>query len=121
MIFILLVWYPKCSTCQRAKKYLESQSQTFEVRDIVLNPLSEDEIRQCLVLSNKSISSFFNTSGLKYRSMRLKDKLPYMTEDEKLVLLASDGMLVKRPLLILEDRVFVGFREKEWSDLFENC
>ena len=117
---IKLIWYPKCSTCKRAKSYLESISCSFDLRDIVLDKLSYEEIKNLYLLSGKNIKSFFNTSGLKYKELGLKNKMDLFSEDEKLKLLSSDGMLLKRPILVLEDKVFIGFMEKEWSDYFEN-
>ena len=117
---MLLVWYPRCSTCQKAKKFLESKNISFDLRDIVLEKLNEEELRKYIKLSNLEINKFFNTSGMKYRELKLKDKLKDMTDKEKIALLASDGMLVKRPILIDNNKVLIGFKEKEWSELNEN-
>ena len=117
---MLLIWYPKCSTCQKAKKYLEEHNISFETRDIVLDTPSKNELKEYLKRSNKEIKKFFNTSGLKYRELNLKDKIPNMSEDEILALLESDGMLIKRPILVTNNKVLIGFREKEWSELNEN-
>ena len=120
MIIIILIWYPKCSTCQKAKKYLEENDFSFTVRDIVSDTPSKDELEEYVTHSGKDIRKFFNTSGMKYRELGLKDKLASMSEDEMLSLLAGDGMLIKRPLLICKNKVLVGFREKEWSEMNEN-
>lgn len=117
---MILIEYPKCSTCQKAKKYLEANSFPFETRDIVLNPPSKEELEDYLKKSHKDIHTLFNTSGMKYRQLDLKNKLPKMTESDQLKLLASDGMLIKRPLLVTENKVWIGFKEKEWSELNEN-
>ncbi|MBR2827626.1 MAG: arsenate reductase family protein [Bacilli bacterium] len=117
---IKFIWYPKCSTCKRAKSYLERLNYSFDLRDIVLDKLSYNEVKSFYEMSGKNLKSFFNTSGLKYRELGLKDKLDSLSDDEKLKILSSDGMLVKRPILVFDDRVFIGFREKEWSDYFEN-
>ncbi len=118
---MVLLWYPKCSTCQKARKYLDDRNYSFETRDIVLDTPGIDELKKYVFQSGKEIKKFFNTSGMKYRELGLKDKLNHMSEDEMLSLLASDGMLIKRPILICDDFVLVGFREKEWSELDENC
>lgn len=117
---MLLIWYPKCSTCQKAKKYLEDHNISFETKDIVLDTPSKRELKDYLKRSNKEIKNFLNTSGLKYRELNLKDKIPNMSEDEILTLLESDGMLIKRPILVTNNKVLIGFREKEWSELNEN-
>ena len=117
---MLLVWYPRCSTCQKAKKYLESNNISFDERDIVLEKLDEEELEKYVKLSNLEVNKFFNTSGMKYRELKLKDKLKNMTDKEKIALLASDGMLVKRPILVDNNKVLIGFKEKEWSELSEN-
>ncbi len=112
---MLFVCYPKCSTCQKAQKYLDSHSVPFTVRDIKTDNPSEEELRRWHEKSGLPLKRFFNTSGLLYKSLSLKDKLPCMTEEEQLKLLATDGMLVKRPILIADGFVLVGFREKEWE------
>lgn len=111
---MLLVWYPKCSTCQRAGKWLEEQGITCEKRDIKLASPSKEELTDWYKKSGLPLKRFFNTSGILYKEMKLKDKLPEMSEEEQIELLATDGMLVKRPILVTEDRVLVGFKEKEW-------
>ena len=110
------VCYPKCTTCQKALKWLESKGISFEIRDIKECNPSYKELKAWYKSSGLDIKKFFNTSGLKYKELGLKDKLPGMTDEEKLRLLATDGMLVKRPLLIADDIVLVGFRENEWKD-----
>ncbi len=114
MVFIC---YPKCTTCQKAEKWLKDKGFDFEVRDIKLNNPTSDELRELWERSGLDINKFFNTSGLIYRGMGLKDKLPTMTDDEKLQLLATDGMLVKRPILVTDTAVLVGFREKLWNEV----
>lgn len=117
---MLLFIYPKCSTCKKAVKYLEEKNIKFEVRDIVLERPSFLELKEIIKISGKDINKFFNTSGMKYRELGLKDKLSKMNDNEKIELLASDGMLIKRPMLVGEDFVLNGFREKEWQEKFEN-
>lgn len=112
---MLFICYPKCSTCQKARKWLEAHEIAFEERHIVEQNPNADELKTWQTASGLPLRRFFNTSGMKYRELNLKDKLPDMTEDEQLALLATDGMLVKRPLLILGDRVLVGFKEAEWA------
>ena len=109
------ICYPKCTTCQKAKKWLDDNKLEYELRDIKLDNPTLDELTEWHKKSGLSIKKFFNTSGLLYKSLDLKNKLPTMSEDEMLKLLASDGMLVKRPLLIGHDFVFVGFKEAEWE------
>ena len=112
---MLFIEYPKCTTCKKAKKHLETLGVEFEDRHIVEDNPTADELRGWIEKSGYTVKKFFNTSGMKYRELGLKDRLPEMTDDEKIDLLASDGMLVKRPLLITEDKVLVGFKEKEWE------
>ena len=113
---IEFICYPKCTTCQKAKKWLDDNNTEYELRDIKEDNPTFEELSEWYKMSGLPLKKFFNTSGLLYKSMRLKDKLAAMSEDEQLRLLAADGMLVKRPLLIGEDFVFVGFKEKEWSE-----
>lgn len=113
----LFLEYPKCSTCQKAKKWLESNQITYEDRHIVENNPSVEELEKWIKVSGKEIKKWFNTSGLKYRELQLKDKLDKMSDEEKIKLLASDGMLVKRPILVAEDKVLIGFKEQEWENL----
>ncbi|MCR5717468.1 MAG: arsenate reductase family protein [Oscillospiraceae bacterium] len=112
MVFLC---YPKCTTCQKAKRWLEARQTAFEERHIVQENPSAEELREWQRKSGLPLKRFFNTSGMKYRELALKDKLPSMSEEEQLALLATDGMLVRRPLLITEDKVLVGFREAEWT------
>lgn len=114
---MLLIEYPKCSTCQKAKKYLVSKNIGFKTRHIVEEKLNQKELDRLIQKSGKDINKFFNTSGLKYRELKLSTKLPNMTYEEKLEVLSSDGMLVKRPLLELENTVLIGFKEKEWNNV----
>ncbi|MDO5016206.1 MAG: arsenate reductase family protein [Eubacteriales bacterium] len=113
---MLFVCYPKCTTCQKARKWLEEHKFGFSLRDIKEDRPTEAELRLWYEQSGLNLKRFFNTSGMLYRQQKLKDKLPAMTEDEQLALLATDGMLVKRPILVTEDRVLVGFKEKEWEE-----
>lgn len=110
------ICYPKCTTCQRAKKWLDDNGIEYELRDIKLHNPTLEELTQWYKKSGLPLKKFFNTSGLLYKSLELKTKLPTMTEDEMLKLLATDGMLVKRPILVGDDFVLVGFRENEWVD-----
>lgn len=112
---MLLIEYPKCSTCQKAKKYLVSKNISFKTRHIVEEKLNQKELDRLIQKSGKDINKFFNTSGLKYRELKLKGKIQTMSYEEKLETLSSDGMLVKRPLLELENTVLIGFKEKEWE------
>lgn len=114
---ITFVCYPKCTTCQKAQKWLEENNIPYEIRNIKADRPSAEELELWQRMSGKPLKGFFNTSGLLYRAMNLKDRLPLMSRDEMLALLASDGMLVKRPLLIADSRVLVGFREPEWAGL----
>lgn len=109
------VCYPKCTTCQKARKWLDENGVSYELRDIKTENPSAQELAQWYRRSGLPLKKFFNTSGLLYKSMELKDKLPNMTEEEMLHLLATDGMLVKRPLLVGEETVLVGFKEAEWA------
>ncbi len=109
------ICYPKCTTCQKAKKYLDDNNIQYELRDIKLNNPSVAELTEWYKQSGLPLKKFFNTSGLLYKSLELKDKLPEMTEAQMLELLATDGMLVKRPLLIGGDFVLVGFKEADWT------
>ena len=110
----IFLQYPKCTTCKKAKKFLDDNQVAFEDRHIVENNPTEEELKKWIERSGLEIKKFFNTSGLKYKELGLKDKLASMSDDEKIKLLASDGMLVKRPLVIEDDRVLVGCKEKEW-------
>lgn len=112
---MLLIEYPKCSTCQKAKQWLDEHGITYEDRNIKEENPSYEELVQWYRRSGLPLKRFFNTSGLIYKSMNLKDKLPGMTEEEQLRLLATDGMLVKRPLVITDTAILTGFRVKEWE------
>lgn len=112
---MLFIEYPKCSTCKKAKKHLEDLGVQFEDRNIVEENPTAEELRTWIGRSGYPVKRFFNTSGMKYRELGLKDKLPQMSDEEKIELLSTDGMLVKRPILIDGDRILVGFREKEWT------
>ena len=112
---MLFLEYPKCSTCQKAKKWLDEHQLEYEDRHIVENNPTYEELKNWHAQSGLPLKKFFNTSGLLYKSMQLKDKLPTMTEDEQLMLLASDGMLVKRPVIVTENVILTGFKEAEWS------
>ena len=109
------ICYPKCTTCQKARKWLDDNKIEYEFRDIKLDNPTLDELTEWHKKCGLSLKKFFNTSGLLYKSLDLKNKLPIMSEDEMLKLLASDGMLVKRPLLVGDDFVLVGFKDTEWS------
>ena len=113
---MLFVCYPKCTTCQKAKAWLEARGLPAEVRDIKTQNPTEAELRRWHALSGLPLKRFFNTSGLQYKALALKDKLPGMSEDEQLQLLATNGMLVKRPLVVAEGFMLTGFKEKEWTE-----
>ena len=110
------ICYPKCTTCQKAKKWLDDNKIEYEFRDIKLDNPTLDELKEWYKKSGLPLKKFFNTSGLLYKSLGLKDRLPDMTEDEMLKLLSTDGMLVKRPLMIGDSFALVGFREIEWKE-----
>ena len=112
---MIFVCYPKCTTCRKAQKWLDENQITYEFRDIKLENPTCEELSQWHQCSGLPLKKFFNTSGLLYKSMGLKDRLPGMSEEEMLKLLATDGMLVKRPLLVGEDFVLVGFKESQWA------
>lgn len=111
-----LIGYSKCSTCKKAEKWLEENKIEFIKREIVEEIPTKEELKQWLIMSEKEIKNFFNTSGLKYKELNLKEKLPQMSDEEKLDLLSSNGMLIKRPLLVNDNLVLVGFKEKEWTE-----
>lgn len=113
---IQFICYPKCSTCRKAQQWLDSQGIPYTLRDIKSHNPTVDELSEWYALSGLPLKKFFNTSGLLYKSMDLKNRLPHMTQQEMLELLATDGMLVKRPLLIGEDFVLTGFREADWQE-----
>ena len=112
---MLFLQYPPCSTCKKAKKWLDDHGITYEDRHIKENNPSFEELQQWYAMSGLPLKKFFNTSGLLYKSMQLKDKLPAMSEEEQLQLLATDGMLVKRPIVVMDHSVLVGFKETDWE------
>ena len=113
---MLFVCYPKCTTCQRAQKWLDERGIAYDLRDIKLENPTREELEAWWKKSGLPLKRFFNTSGQLYKAMDLKNKLPAMSEEEQLSLLATDGMLVKRPILVGEGFVRVGFREREWAE-----
>ena len=116
---MLFICYPKCSTRQRAQKYLDENNVKYELRDIKLNNPTYEELKKWYQNSNLELKRFFNTSGLLYKEYDLKNKIPNMTEDEQLKLLASNGMLVKRPILVSDDKILLGFKEEEWNKIIK--
>ncbi len=112
---MLFIQYPRCSTCQKAKKWLDAHTMKYADRHIVEENPSYEELKEWYGKSGLPLKRFFNTSGLLYKDMQLKDKLPAMSEEEQLKLLATNGMLVKRPLLVDDNRILVGFKETEWE------
>ena len=114
---MLFLQYPPCSTCQKAKKWLDDHNLSYADRHIKQQNPSYEELKAWFEASGVPLKRFFNTSGLAYKALNLKERLPQMSEEEQLYLLASDGMLVKRPLLIAEDRILIGFKESEWTSL----
>ena len=116
-MMLKFICYPKCTTCQKAQKWLDDNKIEYEFRDIKLDNPTLDELTVWYRQSDLPLKRFFNTSGLLYKSLDLKNKLPTMTDEEMLKLLATDGMLVKRPLLIGDDFVIVGFKEAEWNNI----
>ncbi|MBQ8586656.1 MAG: arsenate reductase family protein [Oscillospiraceae bacterium] len=116
MVFLC---YPKCSTCQKAQNWLQTQSVDFRLRNIKEENPTVEELRLWQQRSGQPLKKFFNTSGLLYKELKLKDRLPELSEEEQLALLSSNGMLVKRPLLITEDSVLIGFKEGQWAALLQ--
>ena len=114
---ILFIEYPKCSTCQKAKKWLQAHDVAFEDRHIVEQNPTETELKTWIARSGLEMKKFFNTSGLKYKELGLKDKLPAMSDEEKIRLLASDGMIVKRPIVVTDEKILVGFKESQWEEV----
>ena len=110
------ICYPKCTTCKKAQAYLDAKGAAYEMRDIKLENPTEEELREWWKTSGLPLKKFFNTSGLQYKALGLKDKLPTMSEEEQLALLATDGLLVKRPILVGDDFVLTGFRQQEWDE-----
>lgn len=113
---MLFVCYPKCSTCKKAQKWLDESGAEYTLRDIKTDNPTAEELKTWWEKSGLPLKRFFNTSGNIYKEMKLKDKLPEMSEEEQLALLATDGMLVKRPILVAEDKILVGAKEKEWEE-----
>lgn len=113
---VLFIEYPKCSTCRNAKKWLDENNISYEDRHIVENTPTVSELSSWFKISGVEIKKFFNTSGIKYRELGLKDKLPTMSDSEKINLLSTDGMLIKRPLVIGKDFILIGFKENEWKE-----
>lgn len=116
-MWMLFIEYPKCSTCKKAKKWLDDHNITYTDRHIVEKNPTYDELKEWYIRSGLPLKKFFNTSGMLYKEQKLKDRLPEMSEDEQLQLLATNGMLVKRPLVVKDDCILVGFKETEWEQL----
>ena len=116
---MLFVCYPKCTTCQKAKAFLDARGIAYTLRDIKLENPTRQELAQWYECSGLPLKKFFNTSGLQYKALELKDKLPAMSEEEQLDLLAADGMLVKRPILVGDDFVLVGFKQDQWESVLK--
>ena len=114
---MLFIQYPPCTTCQKAKKWLDANGIRYEERHIKQNPPTYEELKAWYAMSGLPLKRFFNTSGLLYKSLNLKEKLPAMTEEEQLRLLATDGMLVKRPIVVKDGIVLTGFKEADWEKL----
>lgn len=117
---MLFICYPKCSTCKKAKKYLDDNNIKYEERDIKLNPPTYEELKSYYEKSKLPIKKFVNTSGLTYKELNLKDKLPTMTDDEILKLISTNGMLIKRPLLITNKDILTGYKEEDYKRAIEN-
>ena len=113
---VIFINYPKCSTCQKAKKFLDDHNVQYEDRNIVTDTPTVEELKKWIEMSELPINKFFNTSGMLYRSMNLKESLKVTSDEEKIQMLASDGMLIKRPILVLKDNVLVGFKEESWLE-----
>ena len=113
---VQLICYSKCSTCKKAEKWLKENKIDFSKREIIEDIPTKEELKHWMNMTGKEIQKFFNTSGLKYKELHLKEKLPHMSEEEKLTLLSSDGMLIKRPILIAGDKFLLGFKEQEWKE-----
>lgn len=113
----IFIEYPKCSTCQKAKKWLEGNNIEFVDRHIIEETPTAEELTEWIKQSNQEIKKWFNISGLKYKALNLKDKLPTLSDKEKIKLLSSDGMLIKRPLLITDNQIFIGFKEEQWNNI----
>lgn len=117
---MLFLCYPRCGTCQKAKKWLDAQGINYTIRDIVLEKPSYEELKAWHARSGLPLKKFFNTSGVLYKENKLKDKLPAMSEEEQLELLSTNGMLVKRPIVVLDDKLLVGFKEADWIEILKN-
>ena len=117
---IIFINYPKCSTCQKAKKFLEENNVEFEDRNIVTDTPTEKELKLWIEKSKLPINKFFNTSGILYKSMNLKENLKECSDEEKIKILSSNGMLIKRPILLINERVFLGFKEEIWLNEIKN-
>ena len=115
----IFIEYPKCSTCKKAKKWLEENNIEFEDRHIIEETPTVKELTEWIKKSELDIKRWFNTNGLKYKELNLKEKLPNMSDKEKIELLASDGMLIKRPIIVSKSGIFIGFKEKEWNMIKE--
>ncbi len=113
----IFIEYPKCSTCQKAKKWLEDNNIEFIDRHIIEEKPTAEELTEWIKQSNQEIKKWFNTSGLKYKALNLKDKLPTFSDEEQLAVLSSDGMLIKRPVLISENQILIGFKEEKWKNI----
>lgn len=113
----IFIAYPKCSTCQKAKKFLDENKIKYTERHIITETPTYEELKVIIEVSGLPVSKFFNTSGMLYRNMNLKEELKFASDDEKIRLLSSNGMLIKRPLLIKKNKVIVGFKKEEWEDL----
>jgi len=116
---MLFICYPRCGTCQKARKWLDVQGVEYDYRDIAIENPSYEELKEWYEKSGLPLKKFFNTSGNLYKENKLKDKLPNMSEEEQLQLLATNGMLVKRPIVIFGDKVLVGFKEADWVELIK--
>ena len=114
---MVFIQYPPCSTCQKAKRWLDDHGVAYTDRHIKMQPPTYEELSRWYAMSGLPLKKFFNTSGLLYKSLQLKDKLPTMSEEEQLRLLSSDGMLVKRPIIVKGDTVLVGFKEAQWQEI----
>ena len=113
---MIFIWYPKCSTCKKAKKWLDDNGIKYTLRDIVLETPTEEELSKWVKESGLDIKKFFNTSGMKYKELNLREKLPQMSDEEKLELLSANGMLIKRPIFVSGKTILLGFKQKEWED-----
>ena len=116
---MLFLEYPKCSTCKKGKKWVDEHGIAYDDRHIVEENPTQEELKTWYEKSGLPLKRFFNTSGMKYRELKLKDRLPEMSEEEQIEILASDGMLVKRPLVIDDDFILIGFKEQQWKETFD--